>query len=332
MRWDLLPDLSAFDRARRKEAYRRLSRVIRREPSDGLLDLDEVRHRLGVFEESYVGIRPIPVDRIIGTVGRGREFDRDFLPLQEEVRERWRRVEQAFPRGDFPPIVVYEVDGRYFVVDGHHRVAVARQREVEHIDAEITRLRTKAPLPPGADVGALILAERERLFLEETGLRDARPGVRIGFSRPDGYPELLDLLKVHAWHLSVDRGRVVSLPEAGTDWFDHVYLPTLDVIRAEGLLDLFPGASEADLFLWVYQRHRAFHVGEREGGQPPHVDGIVDVQGVQVDTHAVGDRGWRYELSVLADHLGVDVADRTRGVAHRRVGSCGRRVAEAVEV
>lgn len=264
MRWDLLPDLTAFDKARRKEAYRRLSRAIRREPGAGpsLLDLDEVRHRLGVFEESYTGIQPIPVDRIIGTAGRSREFDREFLPLQDEIRERWRRVEQAFPLGDFPPIAVYEVDGWYFVVDGHHRVAVAKQREVGHIDAEITRLRTKAPLPEDADVGAMILAEQERLFLEETGLAEMRPGARIAFSRPDGYPELLDLVKVHAYHLSSERGEAVPLRDAAEDWYRRVYAPTVEAIRAEGLQELFAGTTEADLFLWVQQRRRAFGVDE----------------------------------------------------------------------
>lgn len=262
MRWDLLPDLTAFDRARRREAYRRLSRAIRREPGAGLLDLDEVRHRLGVFEEVYAGIQAIPVDRIIGTAGRSREFDREFLPLQEDVRERWRRVEQAFPRGDFPPIVVYEVDGRYFVVDGHHRVAVAKHREVTHIDAEVTRLRTKAPLPEDADVAALIHAEQERLFLEETGLAETHPGLRIAFRRPDGYPELLDQVKVHAYHLSLERGTGVSLPEAAVDWYEGVYRPTVEMIRAEGLPALVPEATEADLFLWVHQRRRAFGMDE----------------------------------------------------------------------
>jgi hypothetical protein len=279
MRWDLLPDLTAFDKARRKEAYRRLSRAIRREPGAGLLDLDEVRHRLGVFEESYVGIRPIPVDRIIGTAGRSREFDREFLPLQEDVRERWRRVEQAFPRGDFPPIVVYEVDGWYFVVDGHHRVAVAKQREVGHIDAEITRLRTKTPLPEDADVGAMILAEQERLFVERTGLAATRSTIRIAFSRPDGYPELLDLVRVHAYHLSEERGEVVPLREAAEDWCDRVYLPTLEIIREERLPDVVPEATEADLFLWVHQRRRAFGAGEPEVGLGDAVRRVRDERG-----------------------------------------------------
>lgn len=267
MRWDLLPDISAFDSARRKEAYRRLSRSVRGGGgSPALLELDDVRARLGVFEETYDGIRPIPVDRVVGTAGRSRDFNRDFLPRDGRTRERWRRVEQTFPRGDFPPIVAYEVDGRYFVVDGHHRVAVAKQRGVEHIDAEVTRLRTRQPLPEGADVGALILAEQERRFLEESGLDGRTPPVRIPLSRPVGYPELLELVKVHAFHLSRDRGEVVPLPEAGADWYERVYLSAVDAIRGYGLRDVVPEALEGDLFLWVYDRHRALRPEQPEAG------------------------------------------------------------------
>lgn len=267
MRWDLLPDISAFDSARRKEAYRRLSRSVRgggEEPS--LLDLDEVRSRLRVFEETYEGIRPIPVARVVGTAGRSRDFDRDFLPRNERTRERWRKVEQIFPRGDFPPIVAYEVDGRYFVVDGHHRVAVAKQRGIEYVDAEVTRLRTRQPLPEGADVGALIHAEQERRFLEESGLDDRDPPVRIPMSRPVGYPELLDLVKVHAFHLSSERGEVAALPEAGADWYERVYLRAVEAIRGSGLRDALPEAPEGDLFLWVYDRHRALRPERPEAG------------------------------------------------------------------
>ena len=266
MRWDLLPDLTAFDRARRKEAYRRLSETVRGEGRPELLDLDEVRSRLGVFRESYVGIHPIPLDRIIGTAGRARDFDRDFLPRDERTRERWRRVEQTFPRGDFPPIVVYEVGGSYFVVDGHHRVAVAQQRGVEFIDAEVTRLETNQPLPEDADIGALILAEQERRFMDESGLARTRPKVAIRFSRPDGYPELLEMVKVHAYHLSRERDEVVGLEDAAADWCDRVYEPTLESIRAEGLPELIPDASEADLFLWVWDRLRALRPQEPEAG------------------------------------------------------------------
>jgi hypothetical protein len=247
---------STFRKARRREAYRRLSQIAGRSGSRPLLSLDEVSRRLRAFEQSYVGVRPIRVADVVGTVSRVDDFDRDFLPKRSKIQERWRNVERMYPEGDFPPIVVYELDGRYFVVDGHHRVAIARQRGVEFIDAEITRLRSRYPLPPDADIGAIIMAEQQRRFMEESGLERARPEARIEFSRPQGYIELLEHIKIHGFHLMMERGSLRSMEEIAGDWYDRVYLPTVDAIRREGLRDLWPRATDADLFLWVGQRRR----------------------------------------------------------------------------
>lgn len=247
---------STFHRARRQEAYRRLGRILLRRPPQPLLTLDEVSRRLGVFRQSYVGVRAIPVDRIVGTVSRVPDFDRDFLPQTSEVRDRWRQVEFTFERSDFPPIAVYEVDGRYFVTDGHHRVAIAKQREVDFIDAEVTSLETRWKLPPDADIPRLILAEQERMFIEESGLGRARPEARIEFTRPPGYIELLEQIKVHGYHLMRERGEAVTPEAVAGDWYDRVYRPTVEAIHRERLDEVWPRATEADLFLWVTQRRR----------------------------------------------------------------------------
>ena len=250
---------STFPRARRREAYRRLRRVLRRAESEPLLELDEVGRRLRVFEQSYLGVRPIPVDRIVGTVSRTGDFDRAFLPKRRDSEPRWRRVEELYADGSFPPIQVYEVGGRYFLVDGHHRVAVARQRGVDAIDAEITRLRTRFPLPENADIGRIIMAEQERVFLEESALERARPAARIEFTRPQGYVELLEQIKLHGFHLMRERGEVLPLEEIAGDWYDRVYLPGVEVIRAERLHELFPGSTDADRYLWVAQHRRELY-------------------------------------------------------------------------
>jgi hypothetical protein len=247
---------STFKKARRREAYRRLAQIAGRKRSQPLLSLDEVSKRLRAFEQSYVGIRPIRVADVVGTVSRVDDFDRDFLPKRSKIRQRWTNVEETFPQGDFPPIVVYEIDGRYFVVDGHHRVAIARQRGIEFIDAEITELRSRWELPPDADIAAIIMAEQRRRFLEESGLERARPEAGIEFSRPQGYIELLEHIKIHGFHLMMDRGAPLSIDEIAGDWYDRVYLPTVDAIHREGLHELWPKATDADLFLWVGQRRR----------------------------------------------------------------------------
>ena len=246
---------STFRKARRREAYRRLSQIAGGNRSRPLLSLDEVSRRLRAFEQTYVGIRPIRVADVVGTVSRVDDFDRDFLPKRSKIQERWQSLEQTFPEGDFPPIVVYEIDGRYFVVDGHHRVAIARQRGIELVDAEITALRSTTPLPPDADISAIIMAEQHRRFMEESGLRRARPDARIEFSRPQGYIELLEHIKIHGFHLMMERGPC-SMEEIAGDWYDRVYLPTIEAIHREGLNDLLPRATDADLFLWVGQRRR----------------------------------------------------------------------------
>ena len=247
---------STFKRARRREAYRRLSQIAGRNRSRPLLSLDEVSRRLRAFEQTYIGIRPIPVADVVGTVSRVDDFDRDFLPKRSKIQERWQSVEQSYPSGDFPPIVVYELDGRYFVVDGHHRVAIARQRGVEFIDAEITQLRSRWELPADADIGAIIMQEQCRRFLEESGLERARPEARIEFSRPQGYIELLEHIKIHGFHLMMERNAPLSMEEIAADWYDRVYLPTVEAIHREGLNDLWPRATDADLYLWVGQRRR----------------------------------------------------------------------------
>jgi hypothetical protein len=247
---------STWRKARRREAYRRLSQIAGRNRSRPLLSLDEVSRRLRAFEQTYVGVRPIRVGDIVGTLSRIGDFDRDFLPKRSKIQERWRRVEETYPEGDFPPIVVYELDGRYFVVDGHHRVAIARQRGIEYIDAEITRLRSRWKLPPDADIGAIIMAEQSRRFMEESGLERARPEANIDFSRPQGYIELLEHIKIHGFHLMMERGTQLSMEEIAGDWYDRVYLPTVETIHREGLHELWPRATDADLFLWVSQRRR----------------------------------------------------------------------------
>ena len=257
-------DVSTFGRAWRKKARRRVAATVGLgEDTQELLPLDEVTRRLRLFEQVYRGVRPIPVSSIVGTVDRSGDFDRDFLPRRSEMQNRWNRVEHVIEEGNAPPIQVYELEGRYFLVDGHHRVAIARQRGIEYLDAEITSIRTRYPLPPGADIAQVIHSQAEHVFLEESGLGKARPEARLRTSRPVGYLELLEHVKVHGYDLCRQLDRVLPPEEVAAHWYDRVYLPTLDAIRDHGLPELFDEATEADLFLAIQRRMRLVYF-ERE--------------------------------------------------------------------
>ena len=239
----------------RRGVYARLARAVGSgSRSRELLSLDEATSRLRPFARHYVGLRAIPVTQIVGTDSRGRDFDREFRPRRPELRERWRRLEQAFPDSDFPPIVVNRLGNAYFVVDGHHRVALARRRRAATIDAEVTELTARWHLQADADVVELIHAEQERLFMDESGLAEARPGIRMRFSRPVGYLQLLETVQIHGFHLMLEAERALPRAEIARDWYASVYAPTVEAIHAERLDEVCPDVTDPDRFLWVYQR------------------------------------------------------------------------------
>jgi hypothetical protein len=276
---------ATFNRARRRRVYGRLARVLaRKDRPRTLLPLDEAERRLRPFNRAYVGLRAIPVAQVIGTDGRGSDFDRDFLPRRPGIGERWRRVEEAFPEADFPPIVVFKLGDAYFVVDGHHRVALARQRGMETIDAEVTELRARWHLPADADLVQLVHAEQERIFAEESGLARSLPEIRIRPSRPGGYTELLENVQIHGYHLMLAAGKALETGEIAADWFREVYTPAVEAIRADGLLERFPDATEADLFLHLYQRRRQLFP---DCGCPPLAQTASDVASEAAGTRPV---------------------------------------------
>lgn len=227
-----------------------------------LLPFDETRRRLRVLGQSYVGVREIPVERIVGSVDREGDFDRDFRPRRRLSRSRLANLRRAFPDAVMPAISVFEVGGAYFVEDGHHRVAVARERGAEFIDAEVTRLQTNYEVPPGVDVSQLVHTEQQRILLEETGLGRARPEAVIEFTLLDGYAQLCDIIKAHGYDLARQRGAVPAPEKVAGDWYDSVYLPALRAARRAGLPERMAqlwepwGLTDADLVLWLYQLRR----------------------------------------------------------------------------
>jgi ParB-like nuclease family protein len=220
-----------------------------------LLELDDVERRLKPFGRRYVGVREIPLDALVGTDSRASSFTRDFRPLHSFSRDRLRSLQAAFADGAYPPIVAVKLGETYFVIDGHHRAALARREGRAAIDADVTELVARVPLLAGADMLEVVLRELERIFLEDSGLADGRPGVRVEVSRPAHYLELLENIQVHGYHLMRGRGRVVDDAAIAADWFDAIYTPTLAAIERLQLDRLYRDAPPGDLFL-VLHRHR----------------------------------------------------------------------------
>lgn len=277
-----------FERARRKATLNRVLSFVTRRPTL-LLPFEVARERLGAQRYGSGVTKSIDLDKIVGSVNRYREFDREFLPLRWQTGERWQRVRDSLYEVDaFPPIDVYDIGGAYYVVDGHHRVSVAKRLGHKQIQATVITFRPDAPVGTPTDARDLILKAEYRDFLKRTHLDQLRPEQKIECTRAVGYRVLLDHIDVHRYVRGLDEGRELTYEEAVTSWYDNLYRPIVEMFREQGLLDRFHDRKEADLYVWV-SRH-LFFLGER--------------QRVGRDLRRAAERlAKRYRLPSLAEYL-----------------------------
>lgn len=80
----------------------------------------------------------VPVESRIGTITRCCDFDRCFRPLRRQLEKRIGRLREVFSDHHLPAVRLRQLDDRYYVVDGHHRVALARERGMHAVDAIVT--------------------------------------------------------------------------------------------------------------------------------------------------------------------------------------------------
>ncbi len=243
-----------FEQATRRAMVEQLLALITGQRAD-LLPFDEVQRILKTRQQIEIHrAQMIPLDRIVGSVGRYRDFTRTFLPRAGTDRERWVRIDAAMDRMEsLPPIEVYKVGDVYFVKDGNHRVSVARANGLQEIEAYVTEV----PLPEGVtitpdmDLDDLIQQMEYREFLDHTGLDRIRPGADVRLTEPGRYPMLKEHIDVHRYYLGLERKAPVPYEEAVASWYDNVYMPVVEKIREMNVLREFPGRTEADLYLWI---------------------------------------------------------------------------------
>ncbi len=258
--------MNGFDSARRTAVMQDLLSHLFRRPVD-LLPFDAVRERLRLNRVIDRGVQDVPLERIVGTVQRSREFNRAFLPREDALRERWQDLEEmAEGSPGFPPVELYRVGDVDFVVDGHHRVSVARAKGAPTIEARVKEFVTDVPLSADTSLEDLLRKEGLARFLEATGL-SPRTSDEFQVTEPDGYERLLDHISVHRFYRGIELKNPVSWEEAVASWYDSVYRPMVETIRGSRILEQFPGRTETDLYLFTMDH--LHHLRSRYGPKFP---------------------------------------------------------------
>ncbi len=261
---DLLdPSVNDFLKARRRAFFSGIMAFLRRRPNR-LLSFDEVREKLHLGGPIYRGVHTVPVRSIIGSLNRYQDFDRKFMPVHSYMANRWMRVNRAwYAETGLPPVVLYQVGEVYFVVDGNHRVSVAREQGQEYIEAEVREYSVRVPLGPEIGPDDLVRLGEQVEFYERTGLDRLCPNIELHVTILGGYERLLEHIAAHRYFMGLDLRRPVSEEEAVVHWCKALYQPVRRTIEESGILAAFPDRTSTDLYLWVMD-HRHFLLEHRE--------------------------------------------------------------------
>ena len=235
-----------------------------------LLSYDEVREKLSIGGPIYRGVKTVEIEKIAGSLNRYHEFDRAFLPKQDNTAVRWQRVNRAFYDDvSLPAVVLYKVGEVYFVVDGHHRVSVAREQGQSYIDAEVRECETKVSITSDLRPEDLEILGQKVEFLKRSRLDELCPDADIKLTIPDGFYRMLEHIAVHRYFMGIDWGRDIPEDEAVMHWYEMVYLPIIKIIRQSDVLKNFIDKTEGDLYLWVLDHQHYLSENENKPLQAP---------------------------------------------------------------
>lgn len=249
-----------FGIAYRKGFFRAIIAAIQSVNND-LIPYDEVRKRIPMRGQHYLGLQQIETEKIVGSVSRFNDFDRAFLPRQTHTRSRWESIDRAyFEDVILPPIDVYKIGDVYFVKDGNHRVSVARERGQAYMDAYVIEMDIPGTLDKSLNLDNLVMIQEYAEFLNATKLDELYPDHDFRFSIAGQYDKVLQHISVHQWFMGEEQKHPIEYTDAVKGWYSDLYRPLVKIIRKQKILENFPGRTEMDLYLWIME-HR-WYLGE----------------------------------------------------------------------
>ena len=220
-----------------------------------LLSFEEISKGLNLYNQRYLGVKTVALNDIVGSIDRYKDFDRHFLPKKAHLEHRWSNIYSAYKKNiNLPLVRLYKVGNIYFVLDGNHRVSVAKRIGMKYIDAEVTEFITKIPVSREMDpIDVFLLAEREK-FLNLTKLKENRPDIKIRITVPGKYDYLLEQINNNMYNLNKDKKineKKITFEEAAVDWHDNIYLPAINIIDKYKIIKNFPNRTKSDLYVWI---------------------------------------------------------------------------------
>ncbi|MBI1884398.1 MAG: ParB N-terminal domain-containing protein [Chlamydiae bacterium] len=233
---------------------------MKRDEQGQLIDFGTIESNLDRVSEFHRGIMPIPIRKIVGSLGRYRDFNKEFLPRKKRMDAKYLSVLMAIRSGlELPPVQVYQVNDKYFVIDGHHRVSVAKfEEKKEFIDADVIEIRFDFKLDPlrkykVSTEGAqqFLITLEEEAFQKKTLLRNRILVYPLKVSELTSFGKLFE--EISDFKKTYEHGALISkdMIYASYGWYDKRFLPAVRTILEEKILEHFPKRTYTDLYVWM---------------------------------------------------------------------------------
>lgn len=243
-----------FYKARNKALVNRIQHFLNPEEAS-LISFSDVKKLLKPNNEIYKGMQAVPLNLIIGSEGRYKDFDNQFFPKSAHLKSRWESIDRAHLQNiTLPAVTLYELGGLYFARDGNHRISVAKARGIEFIDAEVVSLKSEIKLKPGSSIKSIlnqIISYEKRIFYSETGFGDVTDYWCLDFTTPGQYDVIYNHILTHKYYINLNQETEISLPDAIQSWFTKVYLPVAQVINDMHIMRKFKKRTVSDLYVWM---------------------------------------------------------------------------------
>jgi len=206
---------------------------------ENLKSFTEIQKEENAYNSVNLGIKEIPLDKIVGSVEKYSYFDKNFVPKNDIVKQRWINIYVGYMMDSMlPPVILYKIKDDYYVYDGNHRVSVAKFLNFASIEAEVEEFL------PTKDTKDKVIYQEHMFFEKETGIEE------IILSEPIKYKYLREEIESYTDLLSKRRNRKFSLKEGAEKWYKEVFLP-IKVLLEENNIAKSQKKNINDIFMFL---------------------------------------------------------------------------------
>ena len=229
---------------------------------ENLKSFTEIQKEENAYNSVNLGIKEIPLDKIVGSVEKYSYFDKNFVPKNDIVKQRWINIYVGYMMDSMlPPVILYKIKDDYYVYDGNHRVSVAKFLNFASIEAEVEEFL------PTKDTKDKVIYQEHMFFEKETGIEE------IILSEPIKYKYLREEIESYTDLLSKRRNGNFSLREGAEKWYKEIFLP-IKVLLKENNIAKSQKKNISDIFMFLLD-HK-YYLSKNEGKNKGYLYSTID--------------------------------------------------------